>query len=408
MPDGFSPGFIPSRHRPNAEMQRMLGVLHRIMPAAAEPDPARWQRMGEDFMVGDPPMDTLLDAMRAQGLREAKTQFERALHQGIAAVPDASDAMRAFFREVETLPAWVDRARLERGAELHRRAGVDALYVGRDVALVGGYQASAFNKTLILTGALQKGPTRRLAETLRWALDCTSPGGLAAFGVGYRSTLHVRLIHALVRRHVRELPDWRMEAWGLPINQPDMAATLLGALAVPLLGARLMGMPQTRAEREDANHLVRYVGWLMGVDPRWLAETHDEALKLLMQLLLSLANPDETSAQMAQPMVDEPLARPYPRWGALRGRVERSRHLSISRAFLGRRAMRQLGLPDQVLPWYPVLNFPRALARHVVSRVLPGGKARAAERGRTEQEAFLRLLCGERGPVIGESARVSG
>ena len=218
----------------------------------------------------------------------------------------------------------------------------------------------------------------------------------------------MRLIHALVRRHVRELAGWRMEAWGLPINQPDMAATLLGSLSVPLLGARPMGMPQSRAEREDANHLVRYVGWLMGVDPGWLAETHDQALGLLMQMLLSLANPDETSVQMAQPMADEPLHRQYPRWGALRGRLERSRHLSISRAFLGRRAMRQLGLPDRVLPWYPVLNFPRSLARHVVSRVLPGGKARAAERGRFEQEAFLKLLSGERTAVIGESASVTG
>ena len=63
MPDGFSPGFIPSRHRPSPEMQRMLGVLHRVMPAAAKPDPAQWQCMGEDFMVGDPPMDRLLDAV---------------------------------------------------------------------------------------------------------------------------------------------------------------------------------------------------------------------------------------------------------------------------------------------------------------------------------------------------------
>lgn len=401
----FEPGFIPSRHRPSPDVQHMLGLIHHLMPAAGRVDPVLWQRMGEDFMVGDPPMDALLESMREQGLPASRTQFERALEHGIDAVPEASVAMRAFFREVETPPAWLDLARVERGAALFSRAGVATLYIGRDVALIGGYQASAFNKTLILTGALQKGPTRRFAETARWALDCTGEGGLARFGAGYRATLHVRLIHALVRRHVRALPAWRMAEWGLPINQPDMAATLLGALTVPLLGARILGMPQSRADREDANHLTRYVGWLMGVAPRWLAESHDAAVQLLMQLLLSLAHPDETSVQMATPMIDEPLQRPYPRWAALCGRIDRSKHLSISRAFLGRRGMRNLGLPSGVLPWYPLLNFPRTLVRHGLSRLLPGGLRRAQQRGRAEQEAFIALLSGERGVVIGESLR---
>lgn len=69
--------------------------------------------------------------------------------------------------------------------------------------------------------------------------------------------------------------------------------------------------------------------------------------------------------------------------------------------------MHQLGLPGRVLPWYPVLNFPRALAKHLLSRVIPGGKRCAAERGRAEQEAFLRLLCGPREPVIGEAASLA-
>lgn len=404
MPAPFPAGFIPTRHRPSPDVQHILGRLHWLMPSVGQVPADLWQRMGEDFMVGDPAMDALVDAMCAQGLREARAHFLHAVKHGIEAVPQASPAMRAFFASVERAPAWLDRAAMERGAAVFCRAGVDMVYVGRDVALIGGYQASAFNKTLILTGALQKGPTRRFAETLRWALDCTGPGGLAARGPGYASTLQVRLIHALVRRHVRALPEWRMTEWGLPINQPDMAATLMGALSVPLLGARLMGMVQTRQERDDAHHLVRYVGWLMGVSEPWLPPTETAALRLLMQLLLSLANPDETSAQMAQPMIDEPLRRPYPRWAALRGRIDRSRHLSISRAFLGLRGLRNLGLPTNVLPWYPVLNLPVSLSHHLLSRCLPGGQARSAARGRAAQERFLALLSGQAPAVVGEAA----
>lgn len=396
-------GFIPSRHRANPDMQRMLGLLHRLMPGLDPPGPQMWQRMGEDFMRGDEPMDRLVDWMFATGMRESRAWFDAALERGIASVKDAPLPLREFFERIEKRPAWVDDARIAAGAELHRRAGIAATYAGRDVALVGGYQASAFNKTLLLTGALEKGPARRFAETLRWALDCTGERGMDRFGAGFKATVHVRLIHALVRRHVQRLPGWRMAEWGLPINQPDMAATLLGALVVPLLAARLMGMPQTRDERESVVHLARYIGWLMGVEDAWLPVDERSALTLLGQLLLSLANPDETSAQMARPMADEPLGRPYRRLAFLRGRWERSKHLSISRLFLGRRGMQQLGLPTGTLPWYPLAVAPWNLARHLAARVLPGGKARAAQSGRRAQEGFLRLLSGETVAVIGRS-----
>jgi hypothetical protein len=399
----FGMGFVPSRHRASPEMQRILGLLHRLMPALEAPSDHLWQRMGEHFMRGDAPMDRLVEWMFANGMRESRALFDRALENGIATVQNAPPPLREFFEKIEARPAWVDDGKLSVGAELHRRAGVAATYAGRDVALVGGYQASAFNKTLLLTGALEKGPARRFAETLRWALDCTGEGGMGRFGAGYKSTVHVRLIHGLVRRHVRALPTWRMAEWGLPINQPDMSATLLGALIVPLLAARLMGMPQTRAEREAAVHLARYIGWLMGVEDEWLPSDENAALTLLSQLLLSLANPDETSAQLARPMADEPLRRPYARFAGLRGRLERSKHLSISRLFLGSRGMRQLGLPSQVLPWYPLLMMPVNLTRHLASRIVPGGKQRAAQRGRAAQERFLGLLAGNQAAVVGQS-----
>lgn len=397
-------GFIPSRHRASPDMQRMLGLLHRLMPAVRPPTPELWDRMGRDFMRGDEPIDRLVGWMAAHGMRETRALFEQALERGIESVANAPAPLREFFALIDTPPAWLDRDQVELGAQLHRRGGTAGTYGGRDVALVGGYQASAFNKTLLLTGALEKGPARRFAETLRWALDCTAADGMSRFQPGFKSTVRVRLIHALVRRHVQRLPDWRMEEWGLPINQPDMAATLLGALVVPLLVARVMGMVQTRSERDAAVHHARYVGWLMGVEEIWLPTDETGAMNLLTQILLSIANPDESSAKMALPMVDEPLGRKYRRFAWLRRRIDRSKHLSISRLFLGRRGMRNLGLPQGVLPWYPLLVMPFNLGYHVVTRIVPGGKALAARRGRRAQERFLALLSGDQAAVVGAMA----
>ena len=199
-----------------------------------------------------------------------------------------------------------------------------------------------------------------------------------------------------------------MQDWGLPINQTDMAATLLGSFAVPLLGARIMGMPQTRREREAATHHGRYVGWLMGVAEHWLPADERSAMVLLYQLLLGLSNPDETSALMARPMIDEPLGRVYPYFTGLRRRYDRARHLSISRLFLGRTGMRNLGFPAGVLPWYPLLKAPLNLSWHLSSRLLPGGKTLAARLGRREQERFLELLSGKQPAVVGQAAQGLG
>lgn len=399
------PGFIPSRHRENREQVRgLLGALYWLMPREAEPSPERWREIGEALLHGDEPMDQLVEWMFARGMKPTRALFEQAVERGIDSLPDAPAPLREFFALVESRPDWLDVELLREGGEVYRRGGMETVYVGRDVAFLGGYQASAFNKTLLLTGALTKGPTRRLAETLRWALDCTGEGGMERFGAGFKSTLRVRLIHALVRRHVQQRPEWRMQEWGLPINQIDMAATLLGTVNVPLLGARVMGMPQSRRERDAATHSGRYIGWLMGVAPRWLPTDERSALLLLYQLLLSLSNPDQTSVQLARPLADEPLQRPYPNFAWLRGRFDRARHLSISRLFLGRTGMRNLGLSEWTLPWYPLLNLPLNLSRHLRSRLTPGGKARAAREGRRAQEAFLQLLSGEEQAVVGHAA----
>ncbi|MEZ4325872.1 MAG: hypothetical protein R3B40_11675 [Polyangiales bacterium] len=52
------------------------------------------------------------------------------------------------------------------------------------------------------TGALNKGASQRTGETLKWWMDCTERGGLERFGAGTLTTLHVRWVHAAVRRHL--------------------------------------------------------------------------------------------------------------------------------------------------------------------------------------------------------------
>ncbi|MFD4406241.1 oxygenase MpaB family protein [Nocardia sp. NPDC058499] len=358
------------------------------------PDTARWRALGESLLVADPAMDELAAWMCEAGTATTRPLFDQALATGIDSVPDAPEPLVAFFRRMETPPEWVDPDMLRRGAQIYRMGGADGLYLARDVSFLGGYLASGFNRTLLRTGALEKGPAARFAETLRWAMDVSGEDAMARFGPGYRSTLRVRLIHSLVRRHLLDRPDWRTEDWGLPINQTDMAATLVGALLAPFVGGMAMGMLPSRADLDAAAHLTRYVGWLIGVEERWLPTGFRDGVRILYHCLTAIMNPDETSRRLAVPLARDPLGWSYPNMARLRGQFARAQHLSLATAFLGPRSVHRLGLWPFMPPWYPLLRLPVNLMRSAAARFAPGGRARAAARGRRQQQRFLELLTG--------------
>lgn len=395
---------VPTRHpagpRPVPGMIKLLAVGLGIRT----PDRRQWQRLGERLTIGDEPMDRLLDWMVHAGLPQTRPLFDRALADGIASVPDAPQPLREFFASIEATPEWVDPELIRRGQRAMRRGGADGMYIARDVSLLGGYQFSGFNKTLLRTGALEKGSNKRFAETMQWAMDVIAENGLERWGVGYRSTIRVRLIHAFVRRHVGALPDWRAAEWGVPVNQTDMAATLIGALIAPPAASLGMGILTAPDDLDAVAHLTRYVGWLIGVEEEWLPHNFRDGVRVLYHTLTALSAPDESTRQLAAPMADDPLSWHYDTLPALRRRMARAQHLSVTSAFLGPRAMRMLGLPAFVPPWYPVLRLPLNVVRSALDMTLPGGMDRAARRGQREQAALLRTMIGESEVAIGDSA----
>ena len=396
---------IPSRH-PEAPCAVPAGIkAFGLIMGLRKPDEAQFRRMGECLLVGDAPADRLVDWMYSAGSADTRPLFEKALADGIDSIDDAPPPLRDFFTEVETVPDWVDWDKIELGARVMRSGGADGLYIARDVALLGGYMFSGFNQTLLRTGALEKGSNARFAETSQWAIDVISPGGLAPGGAGYRSTVHVRLIHAIVRRHVSAMPDWSTETWGIPINQTDMAATLVGALVAPVIGGIGMGMVSRPGEYEAVAHLTRYVGTLMGVADEFLPIGFRDCVRVLLHTSYALSTPDETTKQLSVPMADDPLAWNYSTRPSFRRRLARSQHLSITATFLGPGAMRELGLPMFVLPWYPVLKLPLNLLRSCAA-LRRGGRERAAARGVREQQHFMKtMLDGD--ATIGHSATLA-
>lgn len=374
--------------------RRQANSLRRFIKGDPTPTQEKWQAIGQSLHEGDPAMDSLVEWMVSEGGSQNRKLFERALAEGIDQVPDAPDPLRAFFAAVEKRPSWVNPDRLESGARACGISGMTGLYVLRDFGLMAGYQAGAINRPLVMTGALDKGPQRRVAETTKWWVDATRPGGISRGGPGWISTLRVRMIHAYVRRALKNHQDWDYDELALPVNQCDMHATWLAFSVIFLLGQRLLGVYLTKQERDDVMHLWRYIGWLLGVDPGLLTDNEMDGRIALYQNLLGQAPADETSRQLGRALMDEPLARSYPNWSWVRGRWNRAKHLSLVRPFVGKKGMRALGLPVAVLPWYPVLSFAPRCAWHLTHRLIPGGRERLIRQGLQVQSDYLNVLFG--------------
>jgi hypothetical protein len=392
---------IPTRVRPFEKTQQATPALLKvILGRPLAPSRREYDEAVAGLNVGDTLMDPVADWLM-QSPKAHRGMFQQALTQGVESLSDCPPELQALFAEVDRVPAWVDRQLMDEGIRFIHASGLTALQVMRDLALMGGYLLSGFNQALVMTGALTNGTSQRVAETGKWWMDCTERGGLERFGAGTQSTLHVRLVHAIVRRQLNQREDWDHAQWGLPLNQIDMAATYLGFSVVMLGGLRKLGIQATPQEARGVMQLWSYACWLMGVDEKWLRFSESEGVILLNTALMTQSRADWTSKALGKALSEEPLVRRFPAF-AKYGLEQPMRkfvyhqHLSVSRYFLTPEQFDQLGLPTHIIAWYPWLTLaPRAFT-YTAQRLLPRWHQRQVSRGRAAQRAAVGAVFGKK------------
>jgi len=310
---------------------------------------ARVDRLGSFLLEGDPLADAAVLALAAHPKDVRQAMVDTALDAGIDAVPEAPDALRALFAQLDRVPFWVDPARLDRGGAAFLRAGLLGGMVLGAYSLVAGYCSPGGNKPLAFSGRLSQDAPRRLAETGRFVQAVSSPGGMGRFGDGFKAMVKVRLVHATVRQMLARSPRWNAAAWGVPINQYDMSGTALLFSYIVLDGLDKMGFQMTADERADFMHLWRYGGYLIGVDDELRCTTEAEGKALWELLSTTQAPPDDDSRALAHALLDSGVA--AARTPEERVRAERARVVgyALSRHLLGEEYADWLGYPKT--PW---------------------------------------------------------
>lgn len=377
-------------------------------------DEALMQRIGRAFTEQDELGARLAEAMRMRAGRPGRVemaQLRAGLAGGREAVPDAPPALADFLDEVTTVPEWVDWERIERGGEVFRRLGQNAADVLLQLALIGGYRFGGPTDLLVATGGLTGEMTRRrLAETQMWGNSLVDPGALRPpvdgrpGGDGWRLTVHVRAMHALVNHSFA--PRWDTARWGLPINMADQASTLGLFDGVLILGCRALGVGISREDSRDLMHMWKYVGWLMGVDEDFLVDTERERHRINYHVLMAQADLSEAGPLLTRAIVDAQMERSFPGWRGplltLRRHYERERLLSMLTVFLGPTSMHEFGLPLRP-PWaHLYLAALNSVRYRVLGRTAAGRRwlhAWGTRRGQVVVDSYFAGEAADIGPL---------
>jgi len=219
---------------------------------------------------GDPVADRAVEAVFSRGGVSEVNKLMHTLVRVDQPIPAQLPAeVQKFLKETVNLPDWADPSKIERGQKLFELSGLEITLCLFCASLPSSYAASKAVQVLHLTAQLDTNTRRRVMETAQFLFDVLSKGSLGKRGKGLRTIQKVRLMHAAVRLLIRERhkqqPNLWHRDWGTPINQEDLAATMLVFWYVVGQPMRQLGVKVSDEDQEAYLHLWNVIGHQLGV-----------------------------------------------------------------------------------------------------------------------------------------------
>ena len=249
---------------------------------------SRWTDALLDRMreLGDPVADAPVAAVLERGDVDAVNAIMHTLVRTDQPVPDQlPDDIRAYLAETLPLPEWADMRKIKRAQQLFETWGLQIAICLFCASLPSSYAAADGVKVPYLTARLDTDARRRVMETGQFLIDVLTVGGLDENGKGRRTIQRVRLMHAAVRHLIKarneQQPGLWDPNWGTPINQEDLAGTLLAFSYVVADPMRRLGVRVPAKDADAYLHLWNVIGHLLGVRDELLVRGISDAAALV-------------------------------------------------------------------------------------------------------------------------------
>lgn len=259
---------------------------------------------------GDPEADEVLSSIvEEKGPAEARRLFDRLITNIDLPLDDFSPRLQEYLKATNQLPARADRAHVRTANDLFIDHGPKFLvflyYKSLPQLYLNAKGALVLEKTSRLThqGNDLRIFARRVAETGQFLLDVMAPGNLQPGGKGIKAIQKVRLIHASIR-HFMPADQWDTAKLGVPINQEDLAETLMTFSISPLDTLAQFKVPEPEERLLGYLHTWSYIGELLGVDTDLLPNTLEEARDLLSTILQRQAAPSPAGKLLTKALIE--------------------------------------------------------------------------------------------------------
>lgn len=210
---------------------------------------------------------------------------------------------QVFLDHCNTVPGWVDFDILEEGSRVFRRYAPLQGLVLLCSSLVEGYAYNKPSQVLVATGRLQKDVSRRIYETGQLLHNMVGQDNIRPGSMGHRTLMEVRLLHSAVRQFLWNSGKWDAEKYDQPINQEDMAGTVMEFDFMVARGIENLGVKLSREEKELMQYFWRYGGYVLGVKEALLPCSLEEQEMLALQLATHLYSPSEDSEKLAKALL---------------------------------------------------------------------------------------------------------
>ena len=185
----------------------------------------------------------------------------------------------AFISKARELPSWADPKLMKAGSTFFAKHAEIIMSLLGLLSLPYCYTAANGAMVLYLSELIKKQTTKRLYDTAVFVWEVMAPDAFGPKGNAYKEILKVRIMHAAVRYYTLQSGKWD-DAWGLPINQEDMAGTNLSFSLIVVRGLRRMGFQVSHPDQMAFIHLWAVIGYLSGLDEELIPKDAKQAQQL--------------------------------------------------------------------------------------------------------------------------------
>ena len=371
VPEQDSSSAVPSVYRESFERAR-----------AVNPDLAgQYMRLTTE---SDEPADAVMEALAHLDTAEVNRLVRVGMDAGWEETEPA--ALRDLFREAERVPPWFDPQALRPGYEAFHEQS--ELFIPAFVVATLRNASTLIAKSFYASGRVMGAfGLRRIRQNTRHFIEIMLPDALDRHGDGWKLSVRIRLVHARLRRLIRDAGAWDESVYGVPLSRAHMALASANFSATMLRYAEMLGANLDDDKRNGFMQAWRYASWLIGTPEQLLFEgDYDKTVEFGHIAHQCEPPPNDESRAIAKAVVEAlPLIAQENRqdWHKHDAFVDHT--YRVARALLGDALADSLGFPAHRTAG--LLAWMRTKQRTVkASRgLLPG----AAKRWRGESFSFL-------------------